>query len=127
MTDGRRDRGRKAEQRGRRSEVWAAALLMLKGYRILGWRVRTYLGGIDLVARAPDGAGRFVEGKARPPGLAAAEAGGAPTAIGSRRMVAARAFANGRLARAPAARTRLWAMAATDSHAAFAAKTPDGM
>ena len=44
----------------------------------------------------------------------------AATAIRSRRMVAARAFANGRDARAPAARTRLCAMAAIDSHAAFA-------
>jgi hypothetical protein len=42
----------------------------------------------------------------------------------SRRMVAARAFAKGGLARAAAARTRLCAMAATASQAAFAAKTP---
>ena len=46
----------------------------------------------------------------------------AATAIRSRRIVAARAFANGRLAREPAARSRLWAIAAIDSHAAFAAK-----
>jgi hypothetical protein len=37
-------------------------------------------------------------------------------------MVAARAFANGRLAKAPSARGRLCAMAAIDSQAAFAAK-----
>ena len=42
-------------------------------------------------------------------------------AIRSRRMVAARAFAKGGLARAPAARTRLWAMAAMASQAAFSA------
>ena len=51
----------------------------------------------------------------------------AATAIRSRRIVAALAFANGRLASAPAARTRLCAIAAMDSQAAFAAKTPDGM
>jgi hypothetical protein len=51
----------------------------------------------------------------------------AATAIRSRRMVAARAFAKGRLASAPAARSRLCAIAATGSHAAFAAKTPEGM
>ena len=39
--------------------------------------------------------------------------------------IAARALAKGRLARAPAARTRLWAVAAMDSQAAFAAKTPE--
>ena len=51
----------------------------------------------------------------------------AATAIRSRRMVAARALANGRDARAPAARIRLCAMAAMDSHAAFAVNTPEGM
>ena len=51
----------------------------------------------------------------------------AATAIRSRRMVAALALAKGRLASAPAARSRLCAIAAMDSHAAFAAKTPDGM
>ncbi len=51
----------------------------------------------------------------------------AATAIRSRRIVAPRAFAKGRLARAPAARSRLCAMAATGSQAAFAAKTPEGM
>ena len=50
----------------------------------------------------------------------------AATTIRSRRMVAARAFANGRDARAPAARSKLCAMAVIDSPAAFAAKTPDG-
>jgi membrane-associated protease RseP (regulator of RpoE activity) len=41
--------------------------------------------------------------------------------------VAARALAKGRLARAPTARRRLCAMATIDCHAAFAAKTPDGI
>ena len=49
----------------------------------------------------------------------------AATAIRSRRMVAALALAKGRLARAPAARTRLCAIAAMDSQAAFAVKTPE--
>ena len=51
----------------------------------------------------------------------------AATAIRSRRMVAARAFAKGGLASAQAERTRSGAMAAIDSQAAFAAKTPEGM
>jgi putative endonuclease len=37
-------------RRGRLSELVAAATLMLKGYRILGRRVRTPYGEIDLVA-----------------------------------------------------------------------------
>ena len=59
------ERGRMAEKRGRRSEAFAALLLMLKGYRILGRRVRTHAGEIDLVARAPGGVVCFVEVKAR--------------------------------------------------------------
>jgi putative endonuclease len=39
-----------AEKRGRRSETLAALLLRLKGYRILGRRVRTHAGEIDLIA-----------------------------------------------------------------------------
>lgn len=38
---------------------------MLKGYRILGRRVRTKVGEIDLIARAPSGIVCFVEVKAR--------------------------------------------------------------
>ena len=56
---------RAAERHGRRSETWAALLLRLKFYRILGRRVRTPLGEIDLVARAPSGVLCFVEVKAR--------------------------------------------------------------
>jgi putative endonuclease len=56
---------RAAEKRGRRSESWAALLLMLKGYRILGRRVRTPAGEIDLIARAPGGIVCFIEVKAR--------------------------------------------------------------
>jgi putative endonuclease len=65
MTEKRMARGRVAEKRGRRSELLAAALLMLKGYRILSRRVRTRAGEIDLVARAPGGVICFVEVKAR--------------------------------------------------------------
>jgi putative endonuclease len=54
-----------AERRGRRSETWAAVFLMAKGYRILGRRVRTRAGEIDLVARSPSGVLCFVEVKAR--------------------------------------------------------------
>lgn len=54
-----------AERRGRRSELVASALLMLKGYRILGRRVRTHFGEIDLIARGPSGVVCFVEVKAR--------------------------------------------------------------
>ncbi|MGH6870003.1 MAG: YraN family protein [Rhizomicrobium sp.] len=54
-----------AEKRGRRGEGLAVLLLTLKGYRILGRRVRTKLGEIDLVARAPSGLVCFVEVKAR--------------------------------------------------------------
>lgn len=61
----RLERKREAERRGRRSESWAAILLIIKGYRILGRRVRTHAGEIDLVARAPSGVICFVEVKAR--------------------------------------------------------------
>lgn len=48
-------------------------LLVAKGYRILGRRVRTHAGEIDLVARSPMGVVCFVEVKARPGARAAAE------------------------------------------------------
>ena len=47
----RQARGTKARLTGRRAEVWAAAWLMLKGYRILGFRLATPLGEIDLLAQ----------------------------------------------------------------------------
>jgi len=56
----------RAERQGRSSETWAALLLRLKGYRILGRRVRTHAGEIDLVARSPRGILCFIEVKARP-------------------------------------------------------------
>lgn len=55
---------RRAERGGRRAEAIAALWLQLKGWSILGRRVRTPVGEVDLVARR----GRtlaFVEVKAR--------------------------------------------------------------
>jgi putative endonuclease len=55
---------RHAERGGRRAEAKAALWLQLKGWRILGRRIRTPVGEVDLVARR----GRtiaFVEVKAR--------------------------------------------------------------
>ena len=48
-----RDRAQ-AERRGRRSENLAAWLLMLKGYRILGFRLKTPQAEIDLLAKRGD-------------------------------------------------------------------------
>lgn len=65
---------KRAEKRGRRSETWAALLLMAKGYRILGRRVRNHAGEIDLIAQSPAGVVCFVEVKARAAADRAAEA-----------------------------------------------------
>jgi putative endonuclease len=65
---------RSAERRGRRSETLAALLLMCKFYRILGRRVRTHAGEIDLVARSTSGVICFIEVKAREERDAAARA-----------------------------------------------------
>src|SRR5579872_1845591 len=56
---------RAAEIRGRRSESLAALALACKLYRIVGRRVKTPLGEIDLVAIAPGGPLCFIEVKAR--------------------------------------------------------------
>jgi putative endonuclease len=56
---------RAAEKRGRRGETWAALLLMLKVYRVLGRRVRAPASEIDLIARAPSGVICFIKVKAR--------------------------------------------------------------
>jgi len=61
-----------AEKRGRSGESLAALMLRLKGYRILGRRIRTRAGEIDLVARSPQGVLCFVEVKARDGEAAAA-------------------------------------------------------
>ena len=65
---------RAAERRGRRSEMLAGVVLMLKGYRILGRRVRTRAGEIDLIARSPSGILCFIEVKAREMGETAMQA-----------------------------------------------------
>jgi putative endonuclease len=67
---------KRAEKRGRSSETLAALLLALKGYRILGRRVRTHAGEIDLVARSPRGILCFIEVKARADARDAAESVG---------------------------------------------------
>jgi putative endonuclease len=54
-----------AEGRGRRAETLASLLLRCKFYRVLGRWVRTPLGEIDLIARAPNGELCFIEVKAR--------------------------------------------------------------
>jgi putative endonuclease len=53
-----------AEARGRRAERFAATWLRLKGWKILGQRVRTAAGEIDLVARR-SGLVAFIEVKSR--------------------------------------------------------------
>ena len=59
--------------RGHRGEALAAWWLRLKGHRILGRRVKTHAGEIDLVSLAPFGPVCFVEVKARSVARAAAE------------------------------------------------------
>jgi putative endonuclease len=51
MNEIRRARGAAARLSGRRGEVLAALWLMAKGYSILGFRLRTPHGEIDLVVR----------------------------------------------------------------------------
>lgn len=50
MTSARSRRGGLARDSGRRGEVLAALLLMLKGYRVLGFRLASPQGEIDLLA-----------------------------------------------------------------------------
>ena len=50
MTEAKRARGLSARASGRAAEWRAALLLMLKGYRILGFRLATRQGEIDLLA-----------------------------------------------------------------------------
>ncbi len=47
----RQARGRAGRIAGRRAEMLAALLLMAKGYRILGFRLKTPAGEIDLLAQ----------------------------------------------------------------------------
>ena len=66
-------RKRAAERRGRLAEIAALLLLALKGYRVIGRRVRTPFGEIDLVVRRGHVLA-FVEVKARDEMAKAAEA-----------------------------------------------------
>ena len=73
----RAETGRASEIRGRKAEWIALALLLCKGYRILGRRVKTRAGEIDLIAKSPSGIVCFIEVKARPDAdLAAVAVGG---------------------------------------------------
>ena len=65
---------RQAETRGHRGEILAAWWLRLKGHRILGRRIKTHAGEIDLVTLCPFGPVCFVEVKARGRARDAAEA-----------------------------------------------------
>ena len=65
---------RTAEVLGRRSETLAALLLLCKLYRVLGRRVKTPMGELDLIARSPAGVICFIEVKARALERDAAEA-----------------------------------------------------
>ncbi|MGI8840357.1 MAG: YraN family protein [Caulobacteraceae bacterium] len=51
MSQIRRDRGLAARRSGRRAEIFCALWLMAKGYRILGFRLKTPQGEIDLLAQ----------------------------------------------------------------------------
>jgi len=50
VSEARRARGHAARRSGRRAEVVAAFWLMAKGYRILGFRLKTPFAEIDLLA-----------------------------------------------------------------------------
>jgi len=78
-----RARRRAAHAKGHRAELAAAAVLTLKGYRILARRYRCAAGEIDLVARR----GRryaFVEVKVRP----SAEAGALAVSVQQQHRIA---------------------------------------
>ena len=59
------EKRRVAETLGRRSEFFAALALACKFYRVIGRRVRTPAGEIDIVAVSPSGLLCFVEVKGR--------------------------------------------------------------
>lgn len=86
---------RAAERGGRRAEALAAMWLRLHGWRILGQRVRTPAGEVDLIARRWRTLA-FVEVKAR---ASCEEAEQALDAHRLRRVVAAAEILSGRFAR----------------------------
>ena len=54
MAGVRQQRGAVARRSGRRAEVLVALWLIIKGYRILGFRLRTPQGEIDILAQKDD-------------------------------------------------------------------------
>jgi len=62
---GKLERRKVAEIWGRRSETLAALSLVCKFYRVIGRRVKTRVGELDLVALSPSGVLCFIEVKAR--------------------------------------------------------------
>ena len=66
-------RGRRAEAAGRSAETTAEAALQADGWTVLGRRIRTPAGEIDMIAER-DGLLAFIEVKARPSLAAAAHA-----------------------------------------------------
>jgi putative endonuclease len=51
VSSARAERGSRARRSGRRGEVFCALWLMAKGYRLLGFRLRTPQGEIDLLVQ----------------------------------------------------------------------------
>jgi putative endonuclease len=61
----KREHRKAAETHGRRSETFAALLLACKFHPVIGRRVETRPGELDLIAMSPSGVLCFVEVKAR--------------------------------------------------------------
>jgi len=93
VSEARRRRGAAARKSGRRAELIAALWLLAKGYRLLGFRLRTPHGEIDLLA-ARGGVLAAVEVKTRPTLAEALEAVGVQQRQRLRRALAA--FAGGK-------------------------------
>jgi putative endonuclease len=87
VSEVRRRRGTDARRSGRRAEVLAALWLMFKGYRVLGFRLRTPQAEIDLLV-ARRGVLAAVEVKSRTTAQAALEAVGYPQRERLRRALA---------------------------------------